>query len=184
MNEIFEIDINNFSSTTYNIDNNLYLILINEDGINNNYNNNPFLAYYQQSEDNKFNKFESKESSENKKRLKLIVKWVESTYYFRDIYTKLELEKNKYLCPILYNNENKFIHFDEIQEIDDIYLSKPKNKMKFNNNFSEDNLNKIKYYRTFIDFDSLIIKNDNKNKDIKNNSKEKIKLYLQSLIIY
>ena len=184
MIKIIEIDINKFTSNTYNIDNNLSLILINVDNINikNNYNNNPFLAYYYQLEDNKFNKFESEENNDNKKiKLKLIVKLDDSIYHFRDIFT----EKHKYFFPILFNNENKFILLDEIQENDDFYLRKNKNKNGFKNDFLEanNNLNKVKYYRTFIDYDSLIVKNDNKSKDIKNSSKEKIKLCLQSLTI-
>ena len=178
MNKIIEIDISKFTSNTYNIENNLSLILINEDNKKNNYNNNPFLEYYLQLEDNKINKFESKENNDNKKKqLKLIVKWDESIYYF--------IENHRYFFPILFNNENKFVLFDEIQENDDIYLRKNKNKNGFNNGFigANNNLNKIKYYRAFIDYDSLIIKNDNKSKDIKNSSKEKINLCLQSLTI-
>lgn len=175
MNSKIEIDKINFYETTYKLDNNLFLIIINENFIQKNYSNNPFL-YFNENEDSKnINK-----NNDNKNiRLKLVVKIEDNQNYCFD--KQEENGKNKLFYPILFNNDNKYFEFNEMDE-KEVCLIQHRELNSFES-FRKKPKNSFKYLKKNIELDDFIVNNDKSNEDIKNSSIETINLRLDFITI-
>ena len=171
INKIIDFDKINFDKCETIFNYSCSFIIINENfKKQNNVNMNPFLFDFNENDD-KNNDNNNKENN----KIKFLIK------YKRNI---KEIEENRIFFPILFNNENNYIAFEEIKEKDDIYFLKEKIKNPFTSNYFDDidNINQ-KYYRVVVDINNLILYNDNINNNKNNSNIEKIYVCLYGLAI-
>ena len=194
-NKIIELKNNIFKSEKFELNDNISLIVIKESYKIVKENTNPFLIDYN---DKSINIESNKDNNNNNKFKILIIYNNKSNIYsntFNSFVNKVMDDKennNKIFIPVLFDNENKYILFDEINEEDDLDLIKWQGKNQFQNNYyfiDKKNLNtknNNKYFRLFVEVDKLITDNDIKYKitdEVKNPNIKKIKLCLYSLSI-
>ena len=200
INKVIELDKNNFDSKKYYLDYNVTLIIIDEETYNNKNKSsmNPFLLGDNYLPNNFLFKNDNKDKENNNNKLKLIIIYdpnndlYNSNFNNGNINEKNKNIKNYFFYPFLFNNENKYILFDEIKEEDDLFLIKKelikyKNSIFLSDKDSPSLSSGKKYFRTFVEIDNLIVNNDSNYKNIENkySSKiNKINLCIHSLNIY
>ena len=176
MNKSIKIDKKYFDSVeSYKLDlkNDISLIVVNENSKKIDF-NNPFLVDFNSSDKNN-NKNEIKSN-----KIKLIIQFDKFNLYL----------ENKFFLPILFNNKNEFIVFEEIKESEDNFIVKEneKSNQQINNIFygTMPLIHKNqRYFRTIVDIDKLMDNSDiiEINNNIDNEKNDLIKLFIYSLII-
>jgi len=178
INEIKELDENTFDEIEYDLNKNISLFILNEEKYKFKFDK----AYY--NIDNFFiNNKDANKDNENinisqKNKLRLLIIYKKKSEFLNNIFEYENEEKIKgYFIPILFNNENRHILFEEIKEEDEPYL-----RYSYKNHGIS--LSK-KYYRAFVEKDDLIVNNnfESSNNEDKKHIKIKINLCLQSLSI-
>ena len=183
MNKSFKFDKKHFETVdalTFDLEYKISLIIVNENYQKNNNYDNPFIIGYNEVNNSSESNNIDNNSISKSNKIKLIIKFDKFNLFL----------KNKFFLPILFNNKNEFLVFEEIKDTEDKYLIKEKEK-------NNENINSIfygtmsftpknqRYFRIYVDMDKLI---DNNNIEINNNNifdekNEIIKISLFSLII-
>ena len=187
-----KINAKNFQSERYDLTYNISLI-ITKDNFKGNANKNIFLSDYNKKNDSlELSNNDNNNENNNKYKLLLIVFGKNNNrFYINDLNNEFN---NKGFFPILFDNENNHIIFDEIKVEDDFYLLKEPFYNQYQNNIFYNPDNNFKYFRTYVELDKLIVNNENNNfvndesnnsKNINNNNSNKmIKICLYSLNLY
>ena len=176
INKIMEFDENKFDEQGYDLNKNIRLLILNEEKYK-----LKFDSDYYGLENFFINNKETNKDNDNingnkKNKLKLLIIYKTNPENFNYIFDSQNEEQNKsYFIPILFNNENKHILFEEIKEEDEPYLIY---SYKYHNIS-----NYKKYYRAFVEKDNLIVNNDFEHINDGDKKVIKIKLCLQSLSI-
>ena len=119
---------------------------------------NPFLTEY----NDKNNNLELNNEINDDKYKILIIYRKHNQYYNED--SNFGLENNKLLFPVLFDNENKYISFNEIKIEDELFLiQRSRKKDQYNIFYNSNNNNNFKYFRAFVECDRLIINNEDNN---------------------
>lgn len=175
MNSTIEIDTISFDTSIYRLDSNFSFIIINENFKKKKFNNNPFLYY-----ENEDNKDINKNNDSKNIKLKLVLKM--EIDQFHNFGRQKENEKNIFFCPILFNNENKFIEFNEIIDKNEIYLIELRETKGFID-LDKNIQNSFKYFKSNIELDNFLVNDNKNNKKIKYSNSKNISICLYSLTI-
>ena len=175
INKIMEFDENNFDELGYELNKNITLLILDEEKYNLKY-DMEYFGYEKFLMNPEANKPNENINNNQKNKLKLLIIYKTNSEIFNSIFDSQNEEKTQnFFVPILFNNENKHILFEEIKEEDEPYLRK---KIKHHGiTFYK------KYYRAFVKKDNLIVNNDFEPIRNENRKVIKINLCLQSLSI-
>ena len=176
VNKIMEFDENKFDEVGYELNKNITLFILDEEKYKLKFDRDYFCLENFFLSNQEANKDNENININQKNKLRLLIIYKTNSELFNSIfYSEKEEEKTQsYFIPILFNNENKHILFEEIKEEDEPYL---RAIHKYHSTIYK------KFFRAFVEKDNLIVNNYFEPLSSEDKKVIKINLCLQSLNI-